>query len=275
MISPVSAVDADRPSPSHFRISKFISSWGNLKMAFLLTVFVTALLVVNLTELIPYIGGGRPTIWLTTVALFAFTFFGVGMMLKDRPSGVFIDERNKISLSRIQLVLWSVLLISALVTAGLGNVLAGAPSPLAISIPGQVWALLGLGSFTAVAAPAILQRKEKDAEPTRLDEIKTNLRMADTLRGAVTATGAVVKKATPKDARWMDIVRGDTDNADYVDVSKLQQLSFTILLITVYGAGIFALFQSSGPITKFPDVDQGFLALLGISHAAYLANKAN
>jgi hypothetical protein len=57
-------------------------------------------------------------------------------------------------------------------------------------------------------------------------------------------------------------------------VSKLQKLAFTILVATVYGMGLWQVMAGATPVIRsFPAVDDGLLALLGISHAAYLADK--
>ena len=82
----------------------------------------------------------------------------------------------------------------------------------------------------------------------------------------------------------MDIIRGDTTAGfSQIDISKVQQLAFTILLVATYAAALygvmmvdlakFAATPDSVFITDFPPVDQGFVALLGLSHAAYLAYK--
>ena len=76
----------------------------------------------------------------------------------------------------------------------------------------------------------------------------------------------MVEKPTPQDARWADVIRGDTNDADYVDVAKVQQLAFTVLLIVVYGAALFAALAAVGAggvpkeLTEFPAVDGGFVS---------------
>jgi hypothetical protein len=243
-------------------------------------LIIIVILVLNLVNgagggLAGAVGIGRSGTWIATLVLFAAALALAGVMLKKRWDGIFIDERNKISLSRVQLVLWTLLLVSALLTAGLSNVVLGATSPLEIEVPASVWALLGIGSFTFVASPAILQRKADNPAPLRMAAIRANLATADGIAAnTVSAVGEVVTKGSTTDARWRDIIRGDTNDADYVDVSKVQQLAFTVLLLAVYGAALFNLLKPIALITKFPPVDGGFVALLGLSHAAYLAYKA-
>ena len=223
-----------------------------------------------------YFGIGRPQIWMMTIILYTTMTVVVGLSVNRRWDGIFVDERNKISLSRVQLVLWTLLLVSALTSAALSNVSLGTASPLQIEIPASVWALLGLGSLTSVASPIILNQKEANPAPPpgRLKAITENIKRLDNLPSLPTNTGEVVRKAKASDARWMDIFRGDTTDADVVDVSKVQQFAFSLLLVAVYASAIWATLGRAGAITAFPAVDSGFVALLGLSHAAYLAYKA-
>lgn len=227
----------------------------------------------------------RADSWIITLVLLAATLAVAGYAGKSRWDGIFIDKDNRISLSRFQLILWTVLLVSALFTAGLTN--AAPPDavsdPLNIKIPAEIWALLGLGAFTAVAAPAIEQGKRGhpnasavlESEQAIRDSRGLRLQQEQNLLAPPLADGQLLVKATSADARWIDIIMGDTvDGGHYVDVSKLQKLAFTLLIITVYGLGLWQ--KMAGPdlvITDFPPADDALLALLAISHAAYLADK--
>jgi hypothetical protein len=110
--------------------------------------------------------------------------------------------------------------------------------------------LLGLGGLTFVSALLITGRK-KD-------------------RG-------LLQKAAD-DPTWLSLIRSDQGNS--VDIGKLQKLAFTIMLLTIYAMGLYEMMGTTAPtglakITRFPAVDDGFVALLGLSHAAYLATKAS
>lgn len=94
----------------------------------------------------------------------------------------------------------------------------------------------------------------------------------------VGADGHVLVKADQMDARWSDIVRGDdVGNADTMDFSKVQQLYFTLLTVLIF---LLALAKSFGDaatnhsiIGQLPVPDAGFLGLLAVSGAGYLAYK--
>jgi len=218
--------------------------------------------------------------WLVTMLLFAAALVTAGLGVHGRWDGIFIDRENRISLSRLQLILWTLILISAILTAGLTNAVAQDPTPLEIEIPKEIWGLLGLGVFTAVAAPAITDARLSAPDPQKTDLKKSQkfttetLKVSDKLAAEPTFIGDVLVKASPADARWMDLIRGDNDAGAWVDVSKLQQLALTAALALVYSLALWETFDgSTAYVDFFPPIDGGFLALLGISHAAYLADK--
>lgn len=251
-----------------------------LGMFALLVLAVLANVLDGKTGIAAVLGGGRAETWFVTLALLAGALVVAGYAIRGRWSGIFIDRDNRISLSRFQLILWTVLLVSALFTAGLTNAMPPPDAaPLMIAIPREIWALLGLGAFTAVAAPAIKDSKRGPAAspvlapgPTMAVAAKT-LELDQGLKALPTFDNRVMVKASSEDARWIDLIMGDYEGAAYVDVSKLQQLAFTLVLIVIYTMGLWAVMSAAGNIHKFPDVDGGFLALLAISHAAYLADK--
>jgi hypothetical protein len=172
-----------------------------------------------------------------------------GYATYGRWDGVFIDERNRISLARFQLVVWTVLLVSALFTAGLTNVFDVRPSggALAIKVPAQIWAVVGLAGFSLIAVPAILDTRIRDGLP-------------------------VFSRENPGDAAWIDLIISDA-SGKIVDITKVQHLAFTVLLIAVYGFDISNMLKGVKAISEFPAIDSGFVALLAISHAAYLSGK--
>jgi hypothetical protein len=255
-------------------------------------VFFSLLFVAAIADVVGPSGvgilGAREGTWLLTLGLFAAMLVTAGYAVCRRWDGIFIDRDNRISLSRFQLITWTVLIVSAIFTAGLTNMTGHDAAPLFIQVPKEIWALLGLGAFTSVAAPAIdeAQKQAKFRSPETAKKAGTNA-MAATAGPAAVAqlvkadqgfkgegrfVGRVFIKESPADARWIDLVTGDNEGAAPVDVSKLQKLVFTLVLLITYGGAIWAT-MASGPFKAFPLVEIGFVALLGISHATYLADK--
>jgi hypothetical protein len=94
------------------------------------------------------------------VMLFMIVFIAlIGWLITGRFSGIFINERNKMTLSRFQIVIWTVIVLSAFLTIALERVNAGSPTPLDIALPTQLWALLGISTASLVGSPLILSTK--------------------------------------------------------------------------------------------------------------------
>ena len=224
--------------------------------------------------------GTREATWLLTLGLLAGLLIVAGRTICARWDGVLIDRNNRISLSRLQLVLWVAVIVSALLTGALTNMRLGNPTPLNIIVPPEIWALLGLGSFTAVAAPAIKEAQKNVAfrspapfaQGTNAALIEQQIKSDQALAAAPVFVNRVLVKESPKDARWVDLINGDYEGAAVVDVSKLQQLVFTAALVITYGASIWQL-MAKAPFTSFPPVYPALVALLGISQATYLTDK--
>jgi hypothetical protein len=192
------------------------------------------------------------TPWVLTVVCVVWCFALIGRLppIVDW-RGLLIDQRNKISLSRLQLVGWSVLVISAVITEGILNAVWGRANPLELGIPPELWVLLGLSAGTFVAAPLVLASK------------------AD--------RGDLATKA-PYQHAWRDIFYGDdTGNSDQVDISKVQQFFFTVVLVVTYAAAIGSLIATAIPaetLLTFAGLDPGFIGLMAVSQTAYIAYKA-
>ncbi len=112
------------------------------------------------------------TTWIIFAALMAIFMAIVGYGIMGRFLGILIDERNVMSLSRFQMVLWTLVLLPAWFAAATWN--AGVPGrtdqklgPLDIAMPAQVWALLGISTASLVATPLILKEKTKKKTTTK------------------------------------------------------------------------------------------------------------
>ena len=190
--------------------------------------------------------------------------------------GVLIDSRNKMSLSRLQMLAWTLVVLSGLVTAILWNVRrTDSTSPLDITIPSQLWVLLGISTASAVGAPAILgSKQDKEADPTESEKTSKKLQQQVNVTPEQDSS-VVVRNEDIKDARFSDLLKGDEVGDAYsLDLGKLQMFFFTFVLVSGYGAAIYAMFEQGGQITSLPSVQEGVNVLLGISHTGYLASKA-
>ena len=177
------------------------------------------------------------------------TFLGViGHWIAGRWDGVLIDDRNRIGLSRFQVTVWTVVIIPAIAAAAVANVISGQSNPLDLNIPQQIWVALGIATTSVVASPLLLASK---------------------------APAVIARKAAIAEASWTDLFKGeDATNSNRVDMARVQMFFFTLVLVVVYGAALAKLFFGAKSVVSFPDFDSSMAALLGISNAGYLVNKA-
>jgi hypothetical protein len=179
--------------------------------------------------------------------------------LNERPAGVLIDNRNRVSLSKLQAVSWTILVLSGLVILVAAKLEDVAMVKGPILIDGYLLAAMGISATSLVATPAILSLK---ARPEGVSQ--------------------VFDRAVPTAARWVDIFRGDDiGNANSPDLSKIQQFLISGVVIGAYAFMLGKALRfgdvtadGSGPVLELPRLGDDLLWLLGISHVGYLSYKA-
>ncbi len=65
--------------------------------------------------------------------------------------------------------------------------------------------------------------------------------------------------------------------ADQVDIGKVQQFFFTVVLVVTYAVAIGSLIATAIPaatLLTFAKLDPGFIGIMAISQTAYIAYKA-
>lgn len=240
------------------------SYWTRQHTIALFTI-MAAVVLVGLAFPLWNFARARLFVWLAEVVLFCLFTAVAGQGLTGMWRGVFIDDRNKISLSRIQMFLWSALVLSGYLSAALANVATrGAINPLVIHVQPEIWLLLGITTTSLVASP--LLKSIKSPPPAAA---------AGTAAAAPADQNAIDVNSQPGDARWSDLFRAEEKgNKDRLDLAKIQMFYFTLVLVLAYGAMLARLFATStGKIGALPALDKSMIALIGISHAGYLANK--
>jgi hypothetical protein len=212
----------------------------------------------------------RSVIWLAALLLLTLFVAVAGFGLTGLWRGALIDDRNLMTLSRLQLIIWTALGLSAFVAAILTNIARGATDALAVAIPAELWVLMGISTTTLVGSPLLLSAKASQ-RPSAMPPAFAAVSPSD-----FAARGVLLIRKDPKDASWTDLLSGEElGNARYLDVAKLQMLFFTLILALTYAADLFSRFAgASAAITELPAFTEGALALLGISQAGYLASKA-
>lgn len=203
-------------------------------------------------------GGTKLATWLFTMLAILILCGCAGKAISNRWDGILIDAHNRIALSRLQMLAWTLLVMGGLITAAASNLaIGGSEVALDIDIPEPLLAAMGIAATSLTAAPAILKLKEPD--PAR-------------------RSPAAAARQEPGQASWLDLFRGDEEgDKDKPDLSKIQQFLVTVALVAVYGVGVGDKFFTMGErdlFKTFPSLDEKLIWLLGISHASYLTYMA-
>lgn len=236
------------------------------------SLFLIGILIVGVGLLIPF---SLLWTWLAILVLLGVFTAIAGAGVTGLWTGALIDETNKMSLSRLQILLWTVLVLSAFVAVALANLRAGQASPLAIAIPQQIWVVLGISTTSLIGTPLIRSQKMNPAPRADQRDLTLEiLRKERRARAEPLVWGVILVNARPEDAEWSDLFRGEeTGNGAHLDVGKIQLFYFTLILVLVYAVALGSSFLGSLPIHQFPELDQSAIALLAISHGGYLSNQ--
>jgi hypothetical protein len=241
---------------------------------------------------------------LLMMASFVLLAVAAGIGVLGHPLGLFIDKRNRMSLTRIQFAVWLVILIGGIATYALFNIgfwaeelnriregiayLSGAGkadqqlagwsdklSALLDFLPTMdyaLWALIGITGGTTIASSFLTQT----GTPA-------------TQTGTVLAPRKVrtISNPDPKDAALADLVYGETEeDAGVVDVTRVQTVAITGVLAAIYvnlvlqaadGIGglsaVGAVTSGQQILASMPPLGTTFLWLLGLSHGTLMAGK--
>ena len=161
--------------------------------------------------------------WLLVLALMLAFVIAEGYNLKGVPRGFLIDARRKISLSRLQMLAWTLLVLSAYLVAVMINIRINAPDPLAVAIPAELWILMGISTTSLIGSPLLLN--------DRVARSKTVSPKKELLS----------KNDDDRKSSWRDLFCGeDKDNNDFLDISRVQMFYFTFILVLTYAYTIGA-----------------------------------
>ncbi|MDR6202503.1 hypothetical protein [Paraburkholderia graminis] len=273
MASPNVGVVVNDPAPKvgHWRI------WHS--------VLLTAL--VALLFLVPFVFfATQPTTALigTFIVLLLICVL-IGQGVTGLPAGILIDERNVMSLSRLQMLVWTLMVVSAMIAGTAVNIQVGddAHAAMGWTIDSSLLALIGISTISLAGSPLILSTK-KDQNPTQLEVKEMKDRLKAQSEANPTNDGKVATNEFPSDARWSDMFTGEeVGNAGYADLSRIQMFFFTVLVGLIYAMMLldmfshFTLVKGSGgplPFTGFPELDKSLVGLIAISHGGYLTVKS-
>lgn len=111
---------------------------------------------------------------------------------------------------------------------------------------------------------------------------KAEARVAELQAVQAEAVGELHAKRTFEDARWSDMLRGDTiANFQFADLGKIQMFFFTVILVFAYAALVWSIMSMPAaegvlqlaPALTLPAFSDSVVLTLALSHGGYLATK--
>jgi hypothetical protein len=188
------------------------------------------------------------------VIILLAVFLGYRVKVGAGPLGILVDDRGRFSLTHLQLVAWTAVILSLVCGVCLGRWFDGLADPLGFSIPSQVLGLLGVAAGSAVVASGVKSTKDTTApkqvaasnqvDKPRLEQI------------FLAEEGAFADKV--------------------IDVAKFQGFIVTVVLIIAYVGLAIQTINDAGSVEKLtalPAFSATFLTLLGISQGTYVLGK--
>lgn len=212
-------------------------------------------------------------IWVM-VALVTFVAIA-GHGISGRFRGALVDDRNKVSLSRLQMLAWTILTLSAFGVIVIARATVNPVTALEVGIPETLWLLMGISTTSLIGSPMVNSTKRRPEHQMDGPKVYRLLRAQSVDPTKVEADGAIARNTSPADSRWSDLFTGEeVSNVAQLDLAKIQMFFFTVLVVLTYGVAVGELLLTQPIPTQLPDVSEGMVALLGISHAGYLTSKA-
>lgn len=276
------------PSPAPNKPEKGCSHKKSPTREFLWLSFILALLFIGVYIAFWFRLWVGAWIWAIAILLLFIRQLGINLLCKSW--GIFINERNLMSLSRLQIVLWTIIIVSAYLVMVLARIYTRIDKPFDITMDWHLWAVLGLSLSAAVGGPLINSNKGmKQPSPPPKAIMGLSSEYSPSVRKAAAAfqqndndvettrVGILYVNPDPNDARFSDIFEGDElTNTMYIDIAKVQMFWFSLIAIAGYSIFLLNLFLNSDPLAMnaFPAFSDGFIAILTVSHAGYLGGKS-
>jgi hypothetical protein len=134
--------------------------------------------------------------WGWCVLCMVVILMSASVAVTKRPLGFLINERNLMSLSRFQTVIWTVIVLSAYFVIVVAKMMMGKPKPLEIAIDPQLWALIGISLTSLVGTSLISSTKiNKNPADTEVDKTAKALVANNNLPAMETSTEAAAARA--------------------------------------------------------------------------------
>lgn len=255
-----------------------------------------------------FVGGVRTSWLLTLCSLIVFT-----MVVSDGITGCFwwgwlVNEQYRVSLSRLQMSLWTVVILSCFTVAVSINIKHGLGiDALGVAIQAELWTAMGISTASLVGSPLILSGKKRKSRSTRRGDLPQETKKIDEDRDETIAErirtvfaerpgalvnreggtreskdlvanrfdGVVYRNENPAEASLAELFTGEeVSNFDVVDLTRLQAFFFTVVLVLTYAFNAVSYLAKADTVTELPSLGASGLSLLAISTGVYLTGKA-
>jgi hypothetical protein len=209
-------------------------------------------------------GGTMEAVWIgwaVSAGVLILAAAWVGKRSKGTYFGFLLDERNQYSLSKFQVTLWTVLVISLIGGVVVGRI-SDSVDPLDFSIPSELLLVMGISLGSAAAATAV--------------KVNVDNRVALAAARAGRTAPNPQPVGTARFGQMLSVEVGGVAKLEEIDLTKFQNFWFTLILVASYIALVVDTFggkSTPSQITDLPMFNSTFVTLLAISHAAYLAGK--
>ncbi|WP_164009741.1 hypothetical protein [Pyxidicoccus trucidator] len=236
-------------------------------------IFLTAALPLTVVATAWFVAPGWS--YVATTGALAMFLLVLGQTISGTPFGVLINERNLMSLSRVQAAVWTVLVVGGYLTMAISRVKAGTPAAVDIAIPQELWLAMGISTTSLLGTPLILAAK-RSRKPDEKMVLNTSAQLAEDATDIhENCHGTLYANKSLQDARVSDMFQGDeVGNTAHVDLAKVQMFYFTLIAAVSYFMDVASAVMA-GKTGGLPPLSEGFVALLAISHGGYLLGKAN
>lgn len=168
---------------------------------------------------------------------------------------IFFDFRGRYSLTRFQISMWTILVLSLLSGVFFARLIGGVDFPLNITIPSELLILMGISVGSTVTSEAIKAEKDK----------KKGLEIARVTNG--------------RGAKFSQVYlaeEGEAGKDEAIDITKFQNFLLTLIVLIAYVAATIVYINGKSTISELnalPGLSSTILTLIGISHAGYIAGK--
>lgn len=213
------------------------------------------------------VGAGYNVALIALLMLVVFLILGIS--ITKQWLGILINERNLMSLSRLQMAVWTIVVLSAYFgfavvriramstnswnghrfsefTSSVQSALrAELADPLNVALDPHLWVLLGISTASLVGTPLILSTK-KDKKPDDAAATKAAASAAAALKTESVdeikrnSHGTLYANSNISDARFTDMFQGDeVINTAQIDLAKVQMFFFTVVAAVCFFFMVF------------------------------------